>query len=196
MSERIVDKFETVEIQKQNCKSFLAARRTSHCAAQMFEKQSAVRQSGQRIVHRIVKQFFLGVFALGNVCQNAHRTDQLSVGINRRNSSDKNPNITSVSSSYLNFIVFETPSDCRLMLFPIVSRPSASNKGVEHLVRANLLRCNPSFLEPVVGINDLIFEIEMKQTFAHIFDQRTKFIFAFAKSRVGFDAGGYIANDT
>ena len=71
MSQRVVDALEAIQIDEHDGDMFAVAMRARHRLFQLLMKQLSIRQACERIVHREVVHFVLGVFALRDVVYRA-----------------------------------------------------------------------------------------------------------------------------
>jgi hypothetical protein len=71
MSERVVDAFEFVDVDVEHCQ-LLAGCHASQFLFQLLVKQRAVRQVGQRVVMRQMRNALLGASALRDILDRGH----------------------------------------------------------------------------------------------------------------------------
>jgi hypothetical protein len=84
VSQRVVDPLEAVEVDEQDGAARLLPAPARQRVLQAIEEQRPVRQTGQRVVQRHVREPVLGVLALGHVDRDAQRADDLAAVVEHR----------------------------------------------------------------------------------------------------------------
>src|ERR1700733_10626881 len=80
MSQTIIHYFELVDIDEQDREGEIGmASRDSHCSLQAIKKKSPVRQIGQGVMERIMRQCLFGSLALGDVAVDDDQTFVVAV---------------------------------------------------------------------------------------------------------------------
>ena len=84
MTKRVVDFFEAIKVDNEECEARLVATRLVDRECQSTVQQGTVRQIGERVVHRPVRQHLLYSLAVGDVVENANHTVWSTLGITPR----------------------------------------------------------------------------------------------------------------
>ncbi len=84
MAEHVVDRLEAVEVEAEQREAFARSRRQFERGGDAFVERRAIRQIGQRIVVRHVRDALLVAFALGEVADDGDEILRLAVGAHDR----------------------------------------------------------------------------------------------------------------
>ena len=85
MAERVVQRFEVVQVDEQQCSMGFVAVTVHRGLLQPIQHEAPVGQLGQRVVKGQLLDFFLGPLAFGDVVDGCHKTNYLSgVIVSRR----------------------------------------------------------------------------------------------------------------
>ena len=78
VTQRVVDRLEAIEIDKQDGKWCVFALTATHRSRELFDKQAAVRQVGQFVILRKFLKLTIALRLIGIVAEGDYATDQIS----------------------------------------------------------------------------------------------------------------------
>ena len=81
MTERIVDGFETIKINKHERETGAFSRRVGHALFEPVIDQHAVRQACERVARSEEFDAFLSRFPLGDVCRGTGHAQRMTIGV-------------------------------------------------------------------------------------------------------------------